>query len=306
VVSRGWPAGSVCRMDELTWDERPQLHAPALVAAFTGWNDAGDAASLAVRHIISVLGARRVAHIDPEEFFEFQATRPHVELVDGRTRRIVWPANELWAASTPGGDVVLLLGTEPQLRWRTFCRLVTDAAKDLGVGLVVTLGALLADVPHSRPVSILGTATNDELIQRYDLHRSRYEGPTGIVGVLHDRVAQVGLPSVSLWAAVPAYAPGTPSPKAALALVERTTGMIGVPITTGDLPDAAREYEREVSEVVSGDDDLVHYVERLESMADAGELEADPEDVDDVADVAETSGDQLVEEVERFLRDQGD
>jgi predicted ATP-grasp superfamily ATP-dependent carboligase len=293
-------------MEELLWDEQPSLRSPALVAAFTGWNDAGDAASLAVRHMITALDARRVAQIDPELFFEFQATRPHVELVDGVTRRIVWPANELWAASTPAGDVVLLLGTEPQLRWRTFCGLIAQAVAHLGVRIVVTLGALLADVPHSRPVSILGTATDDEAIRRYELARSRYEGPTGIVGVLHDGIAKVGTPSISLWAAVPAYAPGTPSPKAALALVQRAAGMIEVPVGTLGLAEAASEYEREVADVVGGDDDLVRYVERLESMADSGELDAEHDDRDLDDTVTEATGDQLVEEVERFLRDQGD
>ena len=289
-------------MDDLVWDERPQLRSPALVAAFTGWNDAGDAASLAVQHMIDAWGARRVARLDPEEFFEFQATRPLVELAEGRTRRIVWPTHELWVASTPHGDIVLLLGTEPQLRWRTFCAHFTKAATDLGVSLVVTLGALLADVPHTRAVSILGTATDDDLIQRYDLQRSRYEGPTGIVGVLHDAVGTAGLPSVSLWAAVPAYVPGTPSPKAALALVERAVAMISLPISRGTLPGAAHEYEMEVSGTVAQDDDLVAYVERLETLADAGELDDDHEDEPD----EEPSVERLVEEVERFLRDQGD
>jgi len=288
-------------MDDLSWDERPRLRSPALVAAFTGWNDAGDAASLAVRHMIDAWGARRVARLDPEQYFEFQATRPHVELAEGRTRRIVWPTNELWAASIPQGDVVLLLGTEPQLKWRTFCGQFTQAATELGVSLVVTLGALLADVPHTREVSILGTATDDQLIERFDLQRSRYEGPTGIVGVLHDAVGSAGLPSVSLWAAVPAYAPATPSPKAALALVERAVGMINLPIGRGALPGAALEYEQEVSSTVAQDEDLTAYVERLEGLADAGELDDDHEEDAEVPSV-----ERLVEEVERFLRDQGD
>jgi proteasome assembly chaperone (PAC2) family protein len=288
------------RWDDLRWDEEPELRAPALVVAFTGWNDAADAASLAVRSLIEGWGARRIASIDPEEYFEFQATRPQVRLVDGVTREIVWPGNELWAASAPHGDVLLLLGTEPQLKWRTFCGLITGVAQRYRSPFVVTLGALLADVPHRRPVSIIGTASDQATIDRHGLQRSRYEGPTGIVGVLHDACTRDGLLSASLWAATPAYAPGTTSPKAALALVRRCLGMLGASLDLRALEDAARRYEAEVDAQVADDDDLSGYVRRLETMA------SDDEDADEVPPVAadERSAEQLLEELEQFLRDQ--
>ncbi len=205
------------------------LTEPTLIAAFAGWNDAGDAATLAVRHLIEQWRAEPMASIDPEEYYDFQATRPQVRLADGHTRRISWPANEAFAASTPGGDVVLLLGVEPQLRWRTFTHQVAGIAEECGVNVVVTLGALLADVAHRRPVSLIGTATDQALIDRFDLQRSRYEGPTGIVGVLHDTCHGLGVKSLSLWAAVPAYASQVPSPKAALALGEGACRVVGTP-----------------------------------------------------------------------------
>jgi proteasome assembly chaperone (PAC2) family protein len=290
-------------MDHLRWDDEPELRSPAMVVAFTGWNDAGDAASLAVRTLIEGWGARRIASIDPEEFFEFQATRPQVRLVDGETREIVWPGNELYAASAPHGDVLLLLGTEPQLKWRTFSALVTDVARRYRSPLVLTLGALLADVPHTRPVSIIGTASDQATIDRYGLQRSRYEGPTGIVGVLHDACVQAGLMSASLWAATPAYVPGTVSPKAALALVRRTLGILGASLDLRPLEDAARGYEDDVNAQVAEDDDLVGYVRRLEAMADSGEEDDDDED-DAPVEADPASAEQLVEELERFLRDQ--
>lgn len=287
-------------MDLVTWHAKPQLRTPTLVAAFTGWNDAGDAASLAVQQMVNTWKASHVATIDAEEFFEFQTARPHVRLVDGLTREIVWPPNELYAASTPGGDVLLLSGTEPQLRWRTFCSLITDVATEHEVKMVVTLGALLADVPHSRPVNIIGTATDQRLIERFDLQRSRYEGPTGIVGVLQDACSTAGLSAVSLWAAVPTYAPSTPSPKAALGLLRRTIDLIGAPADTRRLEDASSTYEHEVASTVADDDDLSGYVRQLEEAYDAG-----AEDDEDEPETVTPNPERLVEEVERFLRDQG-
>jgi proteasome assembly chaperone (PAC2) family protein len=246
--------------------------------------------------------AEKVAAIDPEEFYDFGTTRPQVHLVDGLTREIVWPTNELWAASTPGGDVLLLVGVEPQLRWRTFCRQITDIAKEQHASLVLTLGALLADVVHSRPVSMIGTATDQALIDRFQLARSRYEGPTGILGVLNDACSQAGLASASLWAAVPAYAPGIASPKAALALVERAAAIVGTPAAPDSLDAAVAEYETEVAELVASDDDLAGYVSRLETYADE-----EDEDEEEPADPAaeDATVERFVEDVERFLRDQG-
>lgn len=283
-------------MEHVRLENVPALRRPVLVAAFEGWNDAADAASSAVRYLRDRWSARPFADIDPEEFYDFSSTRPHVRLVDGVTRHIDWPSNELSAAQLPGTsrDVVVLLGTEPQLRWRTFASEVVGLAGRLNVELVVILGALLADVPHTRPVRVTGTAADDELVRRLELAHSSYEGPTGIVGVLHDAFRQADLPSASLWAAVPHYVAATPSPKASLALVKRTARLLSTPVTTDDLESAADDYERQVSEVVAADDDVSAYVSRLEASVDEGDL----------ADMEIPSGDALAAELERFLRDQ--
>src|ERR671938_651302 len=193
--------------EELHVSSRPTLRRPLMVVAFRGWNDGGQGASLAGGYLAKTWNAARFAEIDPEGFFDFQATRPHVSLVEGQTRRIDWPDNAFYHATIPGADrdAVLLLGIEPNVRWRTFTGLVTDLARQLGVELVITLGSLLADVPHTRPSPVTGSATDPELIERLGLQRSRYEGPTGIVGGLHDQCTRADLPSISLWAAVPPY-----------------------------------------------------------------------------------------------------
>src|SRR4051794_20372203 len=205
-------------MQPLIWEHRPDgLRAPALVCAFTGWNDAGDAASAALQFLGASLSATRFARIDPEDFFDFQATRPKIKLVEGRTRSIEWPEVEIYAARIPRAprDLVLLQGAEPSMRWRTFCRLIVDLAEALGTQLVVTLGALLADVPHSRPVPITGLSSDDALVHRLGLQQSGYEGPTGIVGVLHSACQEAGVPSASLWASVPHDLPPRPNRRAA-------------------------------------------------------------------------------------------
>ena len=248
---------------------------------------------------------REFATIDPEEFYDFSSTRPQVRLADGVTREIVWPSNEFSASSVLNSDldVVVLIGTEPQQRWRTFCEEVLSVATDLDARMLITMGALLAEVPHSRPVSVIGTAADGELIDRYGLQRSRYEGPTGIVGVLHDACGTAGLASLSLWAAVPAYVQGAPSPKASLALVERVADVLELAIPTTSLEIASAAYEREVDEVVNNDEDLTGYVNRLEAMVDSGKPFGDDDDDEDEGDSADTV-DDLVEELERFLRDQ--
>jgi hypothetical protein len=302
-------------MEHVRWLAEPKLQRPTVVAAFTGWNDAGDAASNAVRHLIEGWGAQVLAEIDPEEFTDFATVRPHVRLADGRTRSIVWPTVGVWSASTPGGDVILVLGPEPALRWRLFSQQIVGIAQHHGSGLVLTLGALLADVAHSRPVQLIGTATDDELITRFDLQRSRYEGPTGIVGVLHDACQQADLASASLWAAVPAYASQVPSPKASLALVTRTCGLLGTPTPVGELGQEAIDYEGRVSALVNDDEDLIGYVARLET----GNIDEDDDDEDDddivggeltdelePIDVESVNSEELMAEVERFLRDQPD
>jgi predicted ATP-grasp superfamily ATP-dependent carboligase len=226
-----------------------------------------------------------------------------VHLVDGHTRRISWPANEAFAASTPGGDVVLLLGIEPQLRWRTFTHQVAGIAEECGADVVITLGALLADVAHRRPVSLIGTGTDQELIDRFALQRSRYEGPTGIVGVLHDTCLGLGVKSLSLWAAVPAYASQVPSPKAALALGEGACRVVGTPCPGHALATAVAEYEASIDGYLEQDEDLAAYVRRLER--DGDDLDDDDEVADEVTLDPETDAEQMVEDIERFLRDQG-
>ena len=286
-------------MQHVRWQDRPQLRRPVLVAAFEGWNDAADAASTAARYLRDRWSARPFASIDPEEFYDFTATRPQVRLTQGITRRIEWPETELSYAALPGTsrDVVVLLGHEPQLKWRTFTEQVVGVAKELGVELVVILGALLADVPHTRPVRVTGTAADGELVRRLGLGKSTYEGPTGIVGVLHEAFSRAHLPSASLWAAVPHYVASTPSPKASLALVERATDLLSSRVATADLELAVADYERQVSEVVAADEDVIAYVRRLELSAD--------DDDDAVPDLEIMSGDALADELERYLRDQG-
>src|ERR687889_1111663 len=266
-------------MQPLIWEHRPDgLRAPALVCAFTGWNDAGDAASAGLQYLGASLKATRFARIDPEDFYDFQATRPKIKFVEGRTRSIEWPEVEVYAAHVPRAprDLVLIQGAEPSMRWRSFCRLIVDLAEALGTQLVVTLGALLADVPHSRPVPITGLSSDDALVHRLGLQQSGYEGPTGIVGVLHSACQEAGVPSASLWASVPHYVAAAPNPKAALALVRRLEMLVGVTVDAGELESAAADYERQVSLAVQSDPDVQAFVERLEQAAE----ETEDEDLD--------------------------
>ena len=274
--------------------ERPDLRRPVLVAAFRGWNDGGQGASLAAGYLAKTWSATRFAEIDPEDFYDFQVSRPQVSLVDGVTRRIDWPDNAFFHAAVPGldRDVVLLLGIEPNTRWRTFCDLIAGLAQDLGVELAITLGSLLADVPHTRPAPVTGSATDPRLIEEYGLASSRYEGPTGIVGVLHDACRRGGLDSVSLWAAVPHYVSLAPSPRAALALCERLGTLIGAPIDTTELESAIDTYSEQVTEAVSSDPETAAYVEQLEQRSDELGEEADL-----------PSGESLAAELTRFLRE---
>jgi proteasome assembly chaperone (PAC2) family protein len=283
-------------MQPLRWEYRPDgLRAPALVCAFKGWNDAGDAASTALTFVGAALGARRFATIDPEEFYDFQATRPQVKLVDGETRTIVWPAVELFEVRVPRAprDLVLLSGSEPSFRWRAFTGVIVELAEALGTQLMVTLGALLADVPHSRPVAVTGLASDRSLISRLDLTQSSYEGPTGIVGILHAACQNAGLPSASLWAAVPHYIAATPNPKAALALVRKLEGLVGVAIDGSSLETAAEEYERQVNLAVQSDPDVQAFVERLEQAAEPD---------DEIEPTSLPSGETIARDLQRFLR----
>ena len=268
------------------------------MCAFKGWNDAADAASSAITFVGSALGAKRFATIDPEEFYDFQATRPRVKLAEGEAREIVWPVVELYEARVPRAprDLILLSGTEPSFRWRTFSSLITELAEVLGTQLVVTLGALLADVPHTRSIAVSALSSDRSLIARLGLSPSSYEGPTGIVGVLHAACQNAGLPSASLWAAVPHYIAATPNPKAALALVRKLEGLVGVAVDASELEHAASDYDRQVNVAVQSDPDVQAFVERLEQAAG---IEMD----DETGPLP--SGETIARDLQRFLRQRG-
>jgi predicted ATP-grasp superfamily ATP-dependent carboligase len=285
---------------ELIWRDRPELRAPVMVCAFRGWNDAGESASTAVSFITDQFDSAEIARVDPEEFYDFTAVRPTVRLTEGLAREIDWPENTLSAAAVPGaeGDLVTLRGVEPSLRWRRFTENVVTAARELGVRMVVTLGALLADVPHSRPVAITGIASDDGLMSRLGYARTSYEGPTGIVGVLHHACATAGLPSASLWASVPHYVAAAPNPKVALSLVRAFEGTAGVVVDASELESAAADYERQVNAAVASDPEVRAFVERLETAVDEVQAEGDEEE-------RLPSADTIASDFQRFLRQRG-
>ena len=283
---------------ELRVLKRPVLERPVLVAAFRGWNDGGQAATLAAGYLARKWEAQKFADIDPELFVDFQATRPHVSLTEGETRTIDWPENTFFHARIPGTerDAVLLIGVEPNYRWRTFSELVSGLGRELGVELVITLGALLADVPHTRAAPVTGAANDRQLVEELGLQLSRYEGPTGIVGVLLDACRRQGVPSVSLWAAVPHYVSLAPSPPAARALCERLAGVLGVEIDVEELAEAEASYVEQVSQAVASDADTAAYVEELEQRADSLDTWLETSG-------GLPSGDDLAAELSRFLRE---
>ncbi|HEY6316506.1 MAG TPA: PAC2 family protein [Acidimicrobiia bacterium] len=291
--------------DGLTWEQpAAALRRPLLVAGFEGWNDAADAASTAAGWLTQHGESTRVASIDPEEHFDFQSRRPQVALVDGVTRQITWPENVFFTVGFGDRDLVVLRGIEPSYRWRSFCRAVTDVAHETHCEMVITLGALLADVPHTRAARITGTATDGELVDRLGLTQSRYEGPTGIVGVLNDYCRAEGVPSVSLWAPVPHYLAAPPNPPATLALLERFAGLAGLTVDLDGLARTAQSWREKVDEVAAGDDDVRNYVSTLEERFDK-EATADGS-VSDRSWGRLPSGDELAREVERYLREQRD
>jgi proteasome assembly chaperone (PAC2) family protein len=290
-------------MEHVRWladIDESTLTNPVIVAAFTGWNDAGDSASTAIRTMIETSGASALAEIDPEPFTDFATVRPHVRLDQERNRSIVWPTTGVWSASLPGADVILVLGPEPALRWRTFCEQIVGIAKHFNSPMGFTLGALLADVPHTRRTQIIGTATDSALIERFDLERSRYEGPTGIVGVLHDALSKSGLPTASLWAAVPGYAGQLPSPRATFALLDRLCSMMGTPAPVASVAAQIADYDAKVAAMIADDDDLVTYVSRLENMVD--EMNGNVDAALDDTEITDADPEQLADEVEQFLR----
>jgi proteasome assembly chaperone (PAC2) family protein len=289
-------------MELVNWETHPALTRPLVVIAFEGWNDAGDAATLALDYMAEEWSATRCATIDPEDFYDFTVTRPMVRRDGDDGRRIEWPRVEVLAAHDPGSghDILLLRGVEPALRWRTFCEAVVSIVKTAGAELVVILGSMLADVPHTRPVRVSGTTTDGDLARRVGLAAPSYEGPTGIVGVLLDALRRAELPAASLWAAVPHYVHQVPSPKAALALVERSAALLGAPFDPLSLRVAAEEYERQVSERVADDADAAAYVAQLE---DAEDLETAGSSGEGERRLRMASAEELASEVEHFLRE---
>ncbi len=272
-------------------EEVPELVSPILIAAFEGWNDAADAASSVIDHLVRVWDAKVVAAIDPEDFYDFQMNRPVVGSDEAGIRRITWPSTQLSVARPPGShrDIVLLRGIEPNMRWRQFCAELLAASDELGTELVVTLAALLADTPHTRPIPVTGTATEPELVDRLKLEQSNYEGPTGIVGVFQDACTQMDIPAVSFWAAVPHYVAQPPCPKATLALIGQLEDLLEVSIPLADLPEEARAWERGVEELAEEDEEIGDYVRALEETRDTAEL-------------PEASGEAIAREFERYLK----
>ena len=285
-------------MDSLTWEgDLPHLRSPVMVCAFRGWNDAAAAASTALTSIANSLDADQIASLDPEEYFDFQSTRPTISMDEGQTRRIDWPENNLFAVRIPGGDrdLILLDGTEPNLRWRTFSETIATAADALGVEMIVTLGALIAEVSHTLPVPITGLASSAELVEELELERSNYEGPTGIVGVVHDLCRQSGIDSASLWAAVPHYVAAVPNPKAALALLRRLEGLTGIAVEASALEEETADYEEQIGRAVAANPEIEELVNRIEAeqadlLDEEGEL---------------PNADTLAREFQRFLRQRG-
>jgi len=281
-------------MSELNVSFRPELRRPVLVAAFRGWNDGGQGATLAAGYLAKQWNAQQFAEIEAEQFYDFQAMRPQVTLEDGMTRRLEWPENSFFHAEIPGTGrgAVILLGTEPNLRWKTFSGLVLGLAQELSIERAVTFGSLLADVPHTRPAPVTAAATDESLMSELGLEPSRYEGPTGIVGVLLGACRDAGITSLSLWAAVPHYVSLAPSPRAALSLVRRFGELMSIDVDVSELEQAANEYSEQVSEAVSADADTAAYVEELERRVDMLSAEEQL-----------PSGDTLAAELTRFLRE---
>jgi proteasome assembly chaperone (PAC2) family protein len=286
-------------MPHLIWEgDPPELRSPILVAAFAGWNDAASSATTALEAVAVALDGAVVARLDPEEFYDFQVNRPTIRLTEGQTRQIDWPANNLLAAPAPGAerDLALFAGIEPNLRWRTYAETIVEAAERIGAKMVITLGALIADVAHSRPVPITGLATDPELVERLGLSRTSYEGPTGIVGVVHDACRRRGLTSASLWAAVPHYVAAVPNPKTALGLLRRLEGLTGIAIEASELEDAMERFDEQVDRAVAANPEIQELVQRLE--------EEQEETFDLGQDVP--SGDAIASEFQRFLQQRGE
>ena len=272
----------------------PLLRSPIVVAAFEGWNDAGDASTAAIEHLELEWQAKPVGAVDPDEYYDFQVNRPLVSLAEGMTRRIEWPTTRTSVCSPPGADrdVVLVRGIEPNMRWRGFCEELLEQFHALEVDLVVLFGALLADTPHTRPFPLTGTASDADLARQYDVQQSRYEGPTGIVGVLHDACARAEIPTVSFWVQVPHYVAQPPCPKATLALLHRLENVLDLRVPMGELAEQAAAWESTVDELAGQDAEMAEYVRSLEQRD--GEIR-----------MPQATGEDLAREFEKFLRRRG-
>jgi proteasome assembly chaperone (PAC2) family protein len=286
-------------MDPVIWEgDPPELRSPILVCAFAGWNDAASAATAALEAVAASLEADIVARLDPEEFYDFQVNRPTIRLVEGQARQIDWPANTMLTVEVPSAerDLVLLSGVEPNVRWRTFADAILGAAERLRVEMVITLGSLIADVTHTRPVPITGLASDPDLVERLGLSRSTYEGPTGIVGIVHDACRQREITSASLWAAVPHYVAAVPNPKAALALLRRLEGLTGVAVEASDLEDATERFTEQVDRAVAANPEIEELVRNLEASQEEAEF-----------DLGQNvpSADDIAQEFQSFLRQRG-
>ena len=283
-------------VEHLVWEEEPELRSPILVAAFAGWNDAANSATAALEAVGEALDAHVIARIDPDDFYDFQVARPTIRLTEGQARHIDWPANTFMAAPAPNAerDLVLLSGTEPNLHWRAFTEAVIAAARRLDVEMVITLGALIADVAHTQPVPITGIASDEDLVERLGLTRSNYEGPTGIVGVIHEACHRHAITSASLWAAIPHYVASVPNPKAALTLLRRLEGLTGIAIEAGELEDASERFEQQITRAVATNPEIEELVGRLEREQEEA---AEP-------GFTVPSGDTIASELQAFLRQQ--
>jgi proteasome assembly chaperone (PAC2) family protein len=280
----------------------PVLRSPVMVIAFSGWNDAGEAASGAASHLLGCwtdpafdVVPEVIAEVDPEEFYDFQVNRPTVYVDDSSIRNLTWPGTQVFALATPtlSHDFIVVRGVEPSMKWKTFASDLLDLADDCEVDLVITLGSMLADTPHTRPITVSGSGAHPDIATRLGVEISKYEGPTGILGVIQDSCIRRGIDAISLWAAIPHYASNSPSPKASLALVNALEDFLEISIPQGDLPDEAIEWETEVTELAKEDSDVAEYVKALEDSKDA-------------VDLPEATGESIARELERFLRRQTD
>jgi proteasome assembly chaperone (PAC2) family protein len=282
------------RLRSFDAEDWPSLTRPVVIAAFEGWNDAGDAATGAVEHLELVWDAQPLTELDPDDYYDFQVNRPTVSLVNGVSRRVTWPTTRFSYCRPPGSesDLVLVRGIEPNMRWRAFCAEILGVVQHLEATLVVTLGALLSDSPHTRPTQVSGTAYDADTAARYGLDKSRYEGPTGIVGVMQDACVATGIPALSFWAGVPHYVSQPPNPKATLALLHRVEEVLDLPVPLAELPQQSDEWQKLVDEMAAEDDEVTEYIRNLEER----------DDEIDRTELGRLSGDAIAREFERYLR----